>query len=167
MAAGNLVSDEIILGIIEKRIEEKDCKNGFIFDGFPRTMAQAEDLKELLQKKGLKLDKVLNVGISDEEVVNRISGRWTCKACGEIFNTYTKPEKEKGKCDKCNGELYQRDDQKKDVVKERLKVYRKQTEPLIDYYENSEDYKGSSVFADIDGMLSIDDVFAAITKILN
>jgi len=166
MDAGNLVSDDIVIDIIENRIEEKDCKNGFIFDGFPRTIAQADGLKELLAKKTLRLDKVLNVAINDKEVVKRISGRWTCKGCEEIFNSYTKPEKEKGKCDKCGGELYQRDDQKEEVVKDRLKVYRNQTEPLINYYKNSEDYKNSDVFADIDGMPSIGVVFKAIIKIL-
>ena len=166
MDAGNLVGDDIILGIIEKRIDEEDCKDGFILDGFPRTIAQADGLKELLGKKSLKLDKVINVDVPDEEVVKRISGRWTCKNCEEIFNTYTKPEQEKGKCDKCSGELYQRDDQKEDVVKDRLNVYKKQTEPLIEYYRNDEHYKENNVFVDIDGTLSINEVFEEILKIL-
>jgi adenylate kinase len=160
MDSGGLVGDEIILGIIDSRIDEEDCKKGFILDGFPRTIAQADGLKELLEKKSLKLDKVINVEVNDEEVVKRISGRWTCKECEEIFNTYTKPEKEKGKCDKCSGELYQRDDQKEEIVRDRLKVYNEQTQPLIKYYKNEDN------LVDIDGMLSINEVFEEVLKIL-
>ena len=160
MDSGGLVGDEIILGIIDSRIDEEDCKKGFILDGFPRTIAQADGLKELLEKKSLKLDKVINVEVNDEEVVKRISGRWTCKNCGDIFNTYTKPEQEKGKCDKCSGKLYQRNDQKEDVVRDRLKVYKKQTQPLIDFYKK----EGNLV--DINGLLPINKVFKKILKVL-
>jgi adenylate kinase len=161
MDAGQLVSDDIILGIIENRISEQDCKPGFILDGFPRTLPQADGLKKLLAKKKLRLNKVINIKVDEEEVVKRISGRWTCKSCEEIFNTYTKPEKKKGKCDKCGGELYQRDDQKEAVVRDRMKVYKQQTEPLIKYYTKE------GMVMDIDGLQEIDAVFADIVDALS
>lgn len=158
MDAGKLVSDDIILGIIDKRIDENDCKKGFILDGFPRTIPQADGLKKILAKKKLKLNKVINIAVDDEEVVKRISGRWTCRKCEEIYNSYTKPERKKGACDKCNGELYQRDDQKENIVRDRLKVYKSQTEPLIAYY------KKEGCFADINGLQSMKKVFEDIVN---
>ncbi|MBT4539910.1 adenylate kinase [Candidatus Woesearchaeota archaeon] len=160
MDSGKLVNDNIVLGIIDKCIETGECKIGFILDGFPRTIVQAESLKQSLEKRKIKLNKVINIIVSDEEVVKRISGRWTCKNCGDIFNTYTKPEQEKGKCDKCSGKLYQRNDQKEDVVRDRLKVYKKQTQPLIDFYKK----EGNLV--DINGLLPINKVFKKILKVL-
>ncbi|MBT4824550.1 adenylate kinase [Candidatus Woesearchaeota archaeon] len=158
IAAGNLVSDDIILNIIEKCDKNGTCRDGFILDGFPRTITQANGLKKLLKKRDLKLNKVININIPDKEVIKRISGRWTCTNCKEIFNVYSKPEKKKGKCDKCSGELYQRDDQKEDVVKDRLKVYKKQTAPLIEYYKKEKN------LIDINGILSIKEVFEEILK---
>ena len=163
---GKLIGDDLILDIIENRIKEEDCKNGFILDGFPRTIVQADGLKKLLDKNKLKLDKVINVEVDNETVIKRISGRWTCKKCEAIFNTFTNPPKEKDKCDECGHILYQRDDQKEEVVRERLKVYRDQTEPLIDYYKNKDVYKKDNVFVDVDGKLPIDKVFEEIVKVL-
>ncbi|MBI4453644.1 adenylate kinase [Candidatus Woesearchaeota archaeon] len=160
MDSGKLVSDDIILGIIKNRVEEPDCKKGFIFDGFPRTIPQAEGLKELLKQKRLKITKVLNIHLDDEIVVQRLGGRWTCTKCGAIFHASTNPPKKKGRCDKCNGELYQRDDQKESAVKERLNVYKKQTEPLINFY------KKEKLLVDIDGTPSIDEIFKEITELL-
>ncbi|MFH1439458.1 MAG: adenylate kinase [Candidatus Woesearchaeota archaeon] len=167
MDSGKLVSDEIILDIIEKRINEDDCKKGFILDGFPRTIVQADGLKKLLGRNKLKLDKVINVNVKDNIVVERISGRWTCKECEAIFNTFTNPPKKKGICNQCKGELYQREDQKENVVKDRLKVYREQTKPLIDYYKNNDTYKKAGVFAEINGSLVIKKVFETIVKVLD
>ncbi len=161
MDAGKLVSDDIILGIIENRISEEDCKKGFILDGFPRTIPQADGLKKLLAKKKLRLKKVINIKVDEEEVVKRISGRWTCRGCEEIFNTYTKPEKRKGICNKCGGELYQRDDQKENVVRDRMKVYKQQTEPLIKYYTKE------GMVMDIDGLQEINKVFEDIVDALS
>lgn len=161
MGSGKLVSDDIILGIIKNRIEEPDCKKGFIFDGFPRTIPQAEGLKELLKQKRLKITKVLNITLDDEIVVQRLGGRWTCTKCGAIFHTFTNPPKKKGKCDNCNGELYQRDDQKEKAVKERLNVYKRQTEPLIEFY------KKEKLLIDIDGTPPIDEIFGEITELLD
>lgn len=161
MDSGKLVSDEIILGIIKNRIEEPDCRKGFIFDGFPRTIPQAEGLKELLKQKKLKITKVLNIILNDETVVQRLGGRWTCTKCGAIFHTYTNPSKKKGTCDNCNGELYQRDDQKEKAVKERLNVYKRQTEPLIEFY------KKEKLLVDVDGKPAIGEIFREITELLD
>src|SRR3989338_3320179 len=161
MDFGKLVSDDIILGIIKNRIEESDCKKGFIFDGFPRTIPQAEGLKELLKQKKLKITKVLNIILDDETVVQRLGGRWTCTECGAIFHTFTNPPKKKRTCDKCNGELYQRDYQKESAVKERLNVYKRQTEPLIEFY------KKEKLLVDIDGKPQIDEIFKEITELLD
>lgn len=132
---GQLLSDNIVIGIVKERISEKDCERGYILDGFPRTISQAE----ALEKMGIKISKVINIEVSDELINSRMSGRRICKDCQTPYNINTemKPNVE-GICDKCTGSLVQRDDDKSDdVVKERLKVYREQTAPLIDYYKKS------------------------------
>ena len=134
MNAGKLVPDEIIIGMVEKRLQEPDCKEGFMLDGFPRTTPQAEALDKLLRKLGLALDAVVELDVSDEVVVGRLTNRRGCKSCGEIYNTVSKPTKVDGVCDKCGGPVVQRDDDKEEVIRKRLAVYHSQTAPLIDYY---------------------------------
>lgn len=126
---GNLVSDEIVDKIIEERLQQSDCVNGFIFDGYPRTLPQAESLEKMA-----KIDAVINLQVPDEVIIARLSGRRTCKECRAIYHIKYLMPKKPGICDRCGGELYQRKDDTPEVIKERLKVYEKQTEPLIKYY---------------------------------
>ena len=131
MEEGKLVPDEVVIGIIKERLQQDDCKNGFILDGFPRTIPQAEALDSM----GVVIDKVIDIEVPDEMIVERMSGRRVCEACGASYHLlYKKPEKE-GVCGKCGGTLVQRKDDHPDTVKERLKVYHEQTEPLKAYYE--------------------------------
>ncbi len=133
MDAGQLVPDEVVIGIIKERLDNEDCKNGFILDGFPRTIPQAE----ALDKMGIELDKVVNYEVPDEAIIARMSGRRVCGACGSSYHTeFNRPQKD-GVCDKCGAELVQRKDDHPDTVKERLRVYHEQTEPLKDYYSKS------------------------------
>lgn len=128
--SGALVSDELTFELVKDRIAQGDCKNGYILDGFPRTIPQAEMLESLVSDI-----KVVNFEIQDEIVIRRLSTRRTCKACGANFNVLTLPPKVEGVCDKCNGELYQRDDDKQESIMNRMDVYREQTEPLINFYK--------------------------------
>jgi len=128
--SGALVSDELTFELVKDRIAQDDCKNGYILDGFPRTIPQAEMLESLVSDI-----KVVNFEIQDEIVIRRLSTRRTCKACGANFNILTLPPKVEGVCDKCNGELYQRDDDKQESIMNRMEVYREQTEPLINFYK--------------------------------
>lgn len=129
--SGDLVPDEIVIQILKKRLEKDDAKNGFILDGFPRTLKQAKALEKIS-----KIDVVINLSVSEEILIKRLSSRRQCKKCGEIYNLlYLKPKVE-GICDKCGGELYQRDDDKPEAIKERLKIYHEKTAPLVDYYAN-------------------------------
>jgi len=133
MDAGQLVPDEVVIGIIKERLDAEDCKNGFILDGFPRTIPQAE----ALDKMGIELDKVVNYEVPDEAIIARMSGRRVCGACGSSYHTeFNRPRKD-GVCDKCGAELVQRKDDHPDTVKERLRVYHEQTEPLKDYYSKT------------------------------
>ena len=129
MDAGNLVPDGLVIDMLKERIAQPDCEKGFILDGFPRTLEQARALEGITP-----IDLVINMVVPEEIVVARLGTRITCRQCGEIYNTRTLPPKQEGICDKCGGELYQRDDQKPEVIKKRLEVYRKETEPLIQYY---------------------------------
>lgn len=150
MDAGQLVPDEVVIGIIKERLDNEDCKNGFILDGFPRTIPQAE----ALDKMGIELDKVVNYEVPDEAIIARMGGRRVCGACGSSYHTeFNRPQKD-GVCDKCGAELVQRKDDHPDTVKERLRVYHEQTEPLKDYYSNS------GKLRTVDGQNDI----AAITK---
>jgi len=160
MDRGELVPDEVVVGMVEERLGQSDCKNGFILDGFPRTIAQAEALDKLLAGKGEKLDAVLEISVPDEEVVKRLSGRRTCRQCGAMYHIEFNPPKEPGKCDKCRGELYQRDDDKEEVIKSRLQVYHSQTAPLIEYYQKE------GLLKKIDGLGGIEEVFARIVDAL-
>ncbi|WP_457756274.1 adenylate kinase [Thermodesulfatator indicus] len=160
MDKGALVPDEIVLGMVEERLKQPDCEKGFILDGFPRTVPQAEALDKLLEKLGKKIDYAILIDVPDEELVKRLTGRRTCKKCGMMYHVMFKPPKEEGKCDMCGGELYQRADDNEETVRNRLKVYHEQTEPIIEYYEK----KG--VLHRIDGMGSIDEIFNRIVKLL-
>ncbi|AEH45346.1 adenylate kinase [Thermodesulfatator indicus DSM 15286] len=160
MDKGALVPDEIVLGMVEERLKQPDCEKGFILDGFPRTVPQAEALDKLLEKLGKKIDYAILIDVPDEELVKRLTGRRTCKKCGMMYHVMFKPPKEEGKCDVCGGELYQRADDNEETVRNRLKVYHEQTEPIIEYYEK----KG--VLHRIDGMGSIDEIFNRIVKLL-
>jgi adenylate kinase len=141
MDSGDLVPDDIVINMIKERIAEDDCSEGYILDGFPRTIPQAE----ALEKEGIEIEKVLNLRADDSTIVPRLSARRVCRECGAIFNIlYMKPEKE-GICDKCGNELYQRDDDREEAIRNRLEVYRKQTAPLISFYEE----KGKLVNVDV------------------
>jgi len=128
--SGRLVPDEITIQVVGKRLKKEDCKNGFIFDDYPRTIAQAKALKKLK-----KIDIVFNLIASDEVIADRLSGRRTCKKCGAMFNIKNVPPKVEGICDVCSGELYQREDETPEIIKKRLKEYEQKTKPLIDYYK--------------------------------
>ncbi|AGK60729.1 Adenylate kinase [Archaeoglobus sulfaticallidus PM70-1] len=161
MDRGELVPDEVVIGIVKERIAQPDCEKGFILDGFPRTINQAEALDKMLEEMGKKIDAVINVSVPEDEIIKRIVNRRTCKNCKAVYHLIYNPPKEEGKCDKCGGELYQRDDDKEETVKERLKVYKSQTEPLIEYYSK----KG--LVYNVDGTKSIDEVFKQIEEILD
>ncbi|GGR72249.1 adenylate kinase [Streptomyces aureoverticillatus] len=136
MDAGNLVPDEVTIGMAKDRMEQPDAENGFLLDGFPRNVSQAEALDEMLKSEGMKLDAVLDLEVPEDEVVKRIAGRRICrKDSSHVFHVTYSPPKADGVCDACGGELYQREDDSEDTVRKRLEVYHTQTEPIIDYYK--------------------------------
>lgn len=136
MKAGNLVSDELIMRIMEQRLKQDDCKAGYLLDGFPRTIPQAEALKRLLDKMGEKLDCALELDIARNVIIDRLSTRRTCTQCGEIYNVKSKPSKVEGICDVCGGDIVQRDDETEEAILNRLEVYAEQTAPLIGFYRD-------------------------------
>ena len=136
MKAGELVSDDLIMGIMGERLKEDDCKAGFLLDGFPRTIPQADALKGLLENMGIKLDAVVNLVVPREEILNRLTTRRTCVDCGAIYNVRSNPPKEEGVCDKCGGDVVQRDDETEEAISKRLDVFNEQTAPLVEYYRN-------------------------------
>ena len=158
MDAGQLVSDELVLGLIKERLAEDDAQNGFILDGFPRNTAQAEELDKLLADIDAPLDRVVLVDVDFDVLVKRVVGRWTCKVCGEIYNTYFKAPKQEGVCDVEGGELTHRADDNEDTIKSRLAVYEEQTAPLINYYGD----KG--LLKTINGLGDIDEIFARMVE---
>ncbi|WP_300329512.1 adenylate kinase [Fusobacterium sp.] len=160
MEAGKLVSDEIIIGIIKDRLAKEDCKKGFILDGFPRTIAQAEALEVLMKEMGIKLDKVISLNVPDELIVGRVVGRRVCKECGGSFHVEFNPSKVEGVCDFCGGELIQRKDDSAETVGKRLQEYHSQTAPLFDFYMER------GILADIDGTKEIDEITKEIFNIL-
>ena len=160
MDAGQLVPDDVIIGIVTERLTEDDCKNGYILDGFPRTIPQAEALTEALAKKGEAIDFAIDVDVPDEKIVTRMAGRRACVKCGMTYHiVYAAPKKE-GICDKCGAELILRDDDKPETVTKRLSVYHEQTRPLISFYADKH------VLYTVDGTQNMEQVFEAITKIL-
>ena len=160
MDQGLLVPDELTVRILLDRVAQDDCKNGYVLDGFPRTIPQAEVLDEALTKLGDKIDYAIDVNVPDENIMRRMSGRRACLTCGATYHIEHIPPKQEGICDKCGSELVLRDDDKPETVKNRLAVYHEQTQPLIDFYEK----KG--VLKTVDGTLPMEEVFAAITAIL-
>ncbi len=160
MDSGKLVPDEVVIGIVKERLAQSDCDRGFILDGFPRTIPQAEALDKVLGELGKKIEYVINVAVPNEELLSRLTGRRTCKKCGAMYHVVFNPPKKEGVCDKCGGELYQRDDDKEDTIRQRLKVYEDQTAPLIKYYRK----KG--VLYDVDGTGSIPEILQDILKVL-
>ncbi|SMG18925.1 adenylate kinase [Dethiosulfovibrio salsuginis] len=134
MDSGKLVPDDLIIEMVESRLQEKDCEKGFLLDGFPRTVPQAEALDQLLTRLNIALDGVILLDVDDETVVNRLSGRRMCRGCGKIFNVSYKPSSKGDICDSCDGQLYQRDDDHESVIRNRLEVYHEQTAPLVTYY---------------------------------
>lgn len=160
MDRGELVPDEIVIGIVKERISQDDCKNGFVLDGFPRTVAQAEALDAVLQEMGMKIDHVFNVEVSEDEVVRRLTGRRTCKSCGAVYHVEFNPPKEQGACDSCGSELYQRDDDREETVRNRMRVYQEKTAPLIDYYS------GKGVLRNIMGEAPVEKVTEEIERFL-
>ncbi|MDR0822184.1 MAG: adenylate kinase [Endomicrobium sp.] len=159
MEAGKLIPDEIVVNMVKNRLKKDDVKSGFLLDGFPRTLKQAEELDKSLKTENISIDAVFSIAIDNEEAVKRISGRRVCK-CGASFHAEFVPPKIADKCDYCGGELAQRADDKEDTVRERLVVYDKQTKPLIDYY------KKSAFLIDIDGLQSEKVVFGQISKFI-
>ena len=160
MDAGELVPDEVVIGIINNRIKEDDCQAGYMLDGFPRTVAQAEALDKILAEGGSKIDHVVSIDVPNDELMGRLTGRRTCRACGQGFHVMFDPPKQGGVCDKCGGELYQRDDDNEATVGSRLEVYASQTQPLIDYYQN----KG--LLRPIDGLGKITEIFDRVVAVL-
>ena len=160
MDQGLLVPDELVVDLVVDRVKADDCNNGYVLDGFPRTIPQAEALDKALAANGEKVDYAINVEVPDENIINRMSGRRACVACGAIYHIVHIPTKVEGICDKCGAELVLRDDDKPETVKKRLDVYHEQTQPLIDYYTN----KG--VLNEVDGTKDMDEVFDAIVNIL-
>jgi adenylate kinase len=156
MDRGALVPDEVTIGMVRERLKEADTQNGVLFDGFPRTVAQAEALDKLLGERGGRIEKVLFIYAPDAVLLDRLGNRWTCKKCGAVYNLSSKPPKRTGVCDQCGGELYQRPDDNFETQKKRIEVYAAQTAPLIEYF----DQKG--MLARIDGQQPIEKVTAAV-----
>jgi len=160
MDAGGLVPDKVVIGIVANRIKEDDCRNGYMLDGFPRTVPQAEALSEILAKEGSGIDHVISIEVPNEELMGRLTGRRTCRKCGQGYHVMFDPPKKEGVCDKCSGELYQRDDDNETTVGSRLEVYTKETQPLIDYY------KDKGLLRPVDGVGQIQEIFDRVVAIL-
>lgn len=160
MDKGLLVPDELVVDLIMDRFKADDCKNGYILDGFPRTIPQAEALDKALTAVGESIDYAINVEVPDENIVNRMSGRRACVGCGATYHIKYSPTKVEGKCDTCGAELIIRDDDKPETVLNRLNIYHEQTQPLIDYYS------AKGVMKEVDGTVDMNDVFDAIVAIL-
>ncbi len=156
MDAGQLVPDEVTIGIVKERLTQDDCQEGFLLDGFPRTVTQADALANILAQLNYQLDGVINIEVDQEKLIARLTGRRVCRQCGATFHVMFNPPETTGVCDKCKGELYQRSDDSEDTARNRLDVYAKQTQPLINYYS----HKG--LLLNIDGDQAIDRVMADI-----
>jgi adenylate kinase len=152
MDNGSLVTDEVVVGIVEERLAKPDCAKGFILDGFPRTVNQADALKKMLNALGKSIDHVVSISVDKEELLERVTGRRTCRHCGKGFHITFDPPKVNGVCDECGGELYQRDDDSEATIRKRLDVYEEQTAPLIAYYAKE------SLLRTVNGIGAIDDI---------
>lgn len=152
MDEGKLVPDSLVIELVKSRITQDDCKNGMIFDGFPRTIPQAEALDVMLKELNIPIDFVINVAVADELIIERMAGRTVCPSCGASYHKVNKPSKVSGKCDLCSADLIQREDDKAETVKKRLDIYHEQTEPLIAYYQ------GQGKLVDIDGVGAVEEV---------
>jgi adenylate kinase len=161
MDKGELAPDEVTIKVIMERLGEPDCEKGCIFDGFPRTLDQAKALEEKLSEQKKGIDKAVFIEVPDEDLLQRLGGRWTCKNCQAVYHEVASPPKVAGKCDKCGGELYQRPDDNEATIRERLKVYFNQTTPVLEHYKNN-----GKLIA-VDGKLSIDEVAAKVIEVLN
>ena len=157
---GALVPDKVILDLVGERIQQTDCAKGFLLDGFPRTLPQADGLEEILKTLGLELDCVLAVEVPHSTIVERLSGRRTCKACGAMYHVVFHPPARDGRCDKCDGALFQRDDDREETVETRLKVYDTQTAPLMDYYRRR------GLLRAIDGVGSVEEIRGRVVHAL-
>ena len=160
MDQGLLVPDELTVKILLDRVAQDDCKNGYVLDGFPRTIPQAQVLDKALSELDDAIDYAINVDVPDENIIRRMGGRRACLTCGATYHVEHIPSKKEGICDACGSELVLRDDDKPETVKNRLDVYHKQTQPLIDFYE------AKGILKSVDGTVPMEDVFAAITEIL-
>lgn len=158
MSSGKLVPDDLVVQIIEKRISEDDCKKGYILDGFPRTLNQANALASMLEEKKQKIDHAVNLEVTEEDLVERLSGRRVCSDCGAGYHLKFAPTSTKGVCDRCGGKLFQRNDDKEETIRNRLKIYKDQTEPLIEFY------RGKNVLSNIAGNGDVKVVFESILK---
>ncbi len=160
MDKGELVPDSVVLGMVEERLGQDDCAQGYILDGFPRNTAQAEALDAMLAELGMELDSALSVEVPLEDLMKRLTGRRTCRDCGQMYNIYFNAPAEEGKCDKCGGELFQRDDDREETIRKRLEVYNEQTAPLIDYYS------GKGILKSVEGTGDIEGIFANVCATL-
>ena len=160
MNKGELVPDELVVDLVVDRVQQDDCKNGYVLDGFPRTIPQAEALDKALAEFGDKIDYAIDVNVPDENIVKRMGGRRACLNCGATYHIVFNPTKVEGKCDACGAETVLRDDDKPETVQKRLSVYHEQTQPLIDYY------KAQGILKSVDGTKPMDEVFADIVAIL-
>lgn len=160
MDQGLLVPDELVVDLVVDRVKQDDCQNGYVLDGFPRTIPQAEALDKALAALGEKMDYAIDVEVPDENIVNRMGGRRACVGCGATYHISYAPPKQEGICDVCGKDLILRDDDKPETVQKRLNVYHEQTQPLIDYYSKA------GILREVDGTVDIEDVFKAIIEIL-
>ena len=158
--SGALVPDALIVNLVAERLKAKDCEKGFVLDGFPRTIPQAESLDEILKKMGFNLNCVLSVQVSHDVIVERLAGRRTCRQCGGLCHVTFNPPKRAGICDRCSGELYQRDDDKETTIAKRLQVYERQTAPLISYYRER------GLLREVDGVGEISQIRARVIEAL-
>lgn len=156
MDVGALVPDQVTVGITRERLAKSDCIGGFILDGFPRTLQQAHALDQMLAKMGIRLNRVVNIVVTDQDLIPRLTGRRICQSCGSTYHIAFRPSAQEGICDRCGGELYQRDDDHEETVRERLEVYHRQTRPLIEYYSERD------LYTEINGAQATDIVFRDI-----
>ncbi|MCE5195335.1 MAG: adenylate kinase [Nitrospiraceae bacterium] len=160
MDSGGLVPDEVVIGLIRERLQQPDCKKGFILDGFPRTTVQAEKLDAILKELNMPLDFALSIDVPKDDLMKRLTGRRTCKSCQQMYNIYFSPSKKENICDKCGGKLFQRDDDKEETIKTRLDVYEEKTAPLIDYYNKKR------ILKSISGVGTIEQIFKNVCSAL-